>query len=890
MLPAIHDKSFNDMTETYTFARFWKCALQVNPAGYIAYRGQDHDMSEEDYNQQLLDACLQENIKAIGLANHGNVDGVDGIRSLFNQSDIVVFPGFEISSAEKAHFVCLFPEDVTTTELNRYLGRLDLTNPLDGVRLSGLGAEELLKRANELGGLCYAAHSTNNSGVLKKRLNHVWCSPELKATQIPGSVNELPDNYKNIVENKNPDYKRERPIAVINALDVAKPEDVSKPGASCLIKMTRPCFESFKMAFLDPDSRVRLHADVPNEYFSKIERIRFDGGYLDGIEISFSDHLNTVIGGRGTGKSTLIECIRYALEILPKGGSARKQHEEILKENLGKEKGRVEIVIRSSAFHGKRYVISRRYGEGAIVRDANKNVSSFQPLDLLPGIEIYGQNEIYEIAQDPGSQLQLLERFLPADSMEGLGKLGEIHKKLQDNKDKLLKVQSVREDIEVQVAQLPRLEEQAKQFKELGLEEKLKVVPLLEREKNLGLRVLEELNRVDSSLQELRENLPDLVFLSDTVLEGLPDEGILKESRGFLDTLKRDIEVLLKSSDKDLDKAKKGITESSSKLITAIKQKEQELEEAFKELPETEGKSGREIGSAYQHLLKEIEAIRPSKSRLKGQQNLQRELLQQRANFLAALSDTRANKTREVQTVLGKLNKRLAGKLKISVDPEGERLDLKAFLLQLEGVGEKRLAWVDEAADLSPISLVRAIQEGKDALPGAGWGITPSVADALMRFTPANLYDLQTLELSDKINIELNISHEGKENYRSLDRLSTGQQCTAILHLLLLDNRDPLILDQPEDNLDNAFIADRIVVELRDAKLKRQFLFATHNANIPVFGDAEWIGILSVMDSKASMSPEDQGSIDVSTIRVSAADILEGGRAAFVQRKEKYGF
>ena len=479
-----------------------------------------------------------------------------------------------------------------------------MTDPLDGVRPSGLGAEELLKHANELGGLCYAAHSTNNSGVLRKRLNHVWCSPELKAAQIPGSVNELPDNYKNIVENKDPNYQRERPIAVINALDVAKPEDVRKPGASCFIKMTRPCFKSFKMAFLDPDSRVRLHADVPNEYFSTIERIRFDGGYLDGIEISFSKHLNTVIGGRGTGKSTLIECIRYALEIPPKGGNARKQHEGILKANLGKEKGCVEIVIQSSAFQGKRYVISRRYGEPAIVHDADRNVLRFKPLALLPGIEIYGQNEIYEIAQDHGSQFRLLEKFLPADSMEGQEKLGEIHKKLQDNKDKLLKVQNVREEIEDQVAQFPHLEEQAKQFEALGLAEKLKVAPLLEREKNLEHAVQKKLNRVDSSLQKLRKTLPNLVFLDDKVLERLPDEGILKKLRGFLDTLKRDIEVLLKSSDEVLDKATKGITESSSKLFTAIKQKERELDEAFKELPETEGKSGREMGTTYQQLLK----------------------------------------------------------------------------------------------------------------------------------------------------------------------------------------------------------------------------------------------------------------------------------------------
>ncbi len=847
-------------------------------------------MSQKEYNQQLLEICLQEDIKVVGLANHGNVDTIDDIRNLFSGSGITVFPGFEVSSTEKAHFVCLFPENVTTTQLNRYLGELGLVDPQDGVRPSGLGAEELIQCANNLGGFCFAAHVTSDSGVLKKKLNYVWRSRELKAAQIPGSVSALPEKFKSIVMNENDAYQREHPIVIINAQDVAKPDDLKKPEASCLIKMTRPCFESFKMAFLDPDSRVRLHTDVPKEYFSKIESIRFDGGYLDGIEILFSEHLNTVIGGRGTGKSTLLECIRYAFETLPKGKDARRQHEEILKENLGKERGRVELTVRSSAFHGNRYIISRRYGEGAIVRDDSGNVSNFRPLDLLPRIEIYGQNEIYEIAQDRESQFRLFERFLPAEKTKGQEKLGEIQKKLLANKDKLLKAEDAIEEIEMRVALLPRLEEQARQFKALGLENKLEITPLLEREKNLRKRVEEELDRVGASLQQLREDLPDLVFLSDKALDGLPDCDLLKELREVLANLKQKVEMSLKSTDERFNEARQDVNNLSDKLCTSIKQREGELVEAFKELPESEGKSGREIGLTYQRLLKEIEATKPLRSQLEHQHKLKLELLQQRANLLAELSDSRARRTKEVQVVLENLNKRLAGKLRISMDPEGERSKLKGFLQKLDGIGEKRLAWVDEAADLSPISLAQAIREGSDVLQAMSWGITPSVAAALYRCTSAQLYELETLELKDTVNIELNVSHAGKENYRLLGRVSTGQQCTAILHLLLLDNRDPLILDQPEDNLDNAFIADRIVVELRDAKLKRQFLFATHNANIPVFGDAEWIGVFSVLDSKANLPAEHQGSIDLTNIRESAADILEGGRTAFVQRKEKYGF
>lgn len=209
--------------------------------------------------------------------------------------------------------------------------------------------------------------------------------------------------------------------------------------------------------------------------------------------------------------------------------------------------------------------------------------------------------------------------------------------------------------------------------------------------------------------------------------------------------------------------------------------------------------------------------------------------------------------------------------------------------MQFRGVGPKRLAWVLEG-NFSPSSLASTIRQGESEL-GRKFGISGTVVSALIRLSEVKLMELEELQLPDTMAIELNVTHgERKAVFRSIDELSTGQQCTAVLHLLLLDNQDPLILEQPEDNLDNAFIAERIVAELRRAKLSRQFLFATHNANIPVFGDAEWIGVLSVEENKGLILPEQQGAIDVPNVQALAADILEGGKSAFNQRREKYGF
>ena len=90
----------------HTRAKFWKCALQVNPSSYIQYRGQSQDISEDNYNQRLLEVCLEESIKVVGIADHGNVDSVMKIKSTFNAQGVIVFPGFEIASSEKIHLVC----------------------------------------------------------------------------------------------------------------------------------------------------------------------------------------------------------------------------------------------------------------------------------------------------------------------------------------------------------------------------------------------------------------------------------------------------------------------------------------------------------------------------------------------------------------------------------------------------------------------------------------------------------------------------------------------------------------------------------------------------------------------------------------------------------------
>jgi ABC-type lipoprotein export system ATPase subunit len=879
------------MTEQhYTYARFWQCALQVNLHSYSAtYQGQEHDLDAMAYAEALRDVCLEEKIKVVGLADHGTVADAEIICQVLVDAGVVVFPGFEVATTERVHWVCLFPEDTTSQQLERFLGHLRLTDPTDGTRPSELGGQQLLKAVDELGGFCFAAHVTSTSGLLKHKLHHLWQDSHLRAAQIPGPVDDLPAAYKQIALNHNSDYKREHPMALINAKDVAKPDDLRDARASTFIKMTRPCFASFLMAFKDPESRVRLADQMHERFYSQIDSIRIEGGYFDSLHAELSGHLNALIGGRGTGKSTLLECLRYALDVPHKGEEAKKQGDQLVRENLGKAGGRVIVTLRSAANTMKRYTVIRRYGEPPRVIDDTGNESALHPgIDLLSRVEFYGQNEIFELARSPGALTRVLDRFLP-ESAEQQSRLAAARRQLKDNGERLVKALEQRDDIEAQLMRLPKLEEQVRQFKEQGLEEKLQQVPLLERERQLGPRMMEEVAHARSGQQQLEESLPDLVFLSDRALQGLPHAELLRRGRTILETLEATLRQQLDAIDTAMGKAETALEALDEELRKTLEQSEVQLETEFAMLPGVAGKDGKEVGRSYQRLLREIEQVRPAQTRLRTVDALVRELEQNRRNLLGEMSDIRSARTAAKQQAVQRLNKRLAGKLRITIVPDGWRQPLREFLQELPGVGARRTDWVDTAQDLTVMGLVAAIRAGRNELLDKGWGLTSGLAEALTRLTPAQLYALEAVDLEDRVRLELNVSHAG-EQFRELERLSTGQQCTAILHLLLLENPDPLVMDQPEDNLDNAFIAERIVQELRAAKTERQFLFATHNANIPVFGDAEWIGVCSASEDHAEMPPEAQGSIDIPAIRDQVANILEGGREAFMQRKEKYGF
>ena len=136
-------------------------------------------MDDRTYAEALRDGCLAESTQVVGLADHGSAADAEIVREALAAAGIVVFPGFEVATAEKVHWACLFREGVGEQELERCLGSLLLTEQEDGVRPSGPGGRDLLRRAEEFGGFCFTAHVTSSNGLLEGKFNNLWKNARL---------------------------------------------------------------------------------------------------------------------------------------------------------------------------------------------------------------------------------------------------------------------------------------------------------------------------------------------------------------------------------------------------------------------------------------------------------------------------------------------------------------------------------------------------------------------------------------------------------------------------------------------------------------------------------------------------------------------------------------
>ena len=883
-------------------ARFMRCALQVNPSHYLGtFQGDDEDGSAADYTRAIVNKAREIGVSVLAITDHNSVRDVSGFRTAAQGTGITILPGFELESTEGIHVLCVYSPDMGDQQLERLLGELGVRDTQPSSTQCAHDFVTVLAKVREQGGIAIAAHSTGKKGLFKALSGQAriraWQCTDLLAVQIPGSISQLPEDIRQILEDRNPDYKRSfsasdrQAVAAVNAKDVTKPEDLDHDSATCWIKMSEDItVEGLRQAFLDPDSRIRLNSDPAPEEHSELVALAWEGGgFLDGAAIHLNSNLNVMIGGRGTGKSTVVESLRYVLGLEPKGGESLKTHQEIVRHVI-RPGTKLSLLVRCRRPAQLEYTIERTVPNPPIVRDQDGRVLDLLPSDILPRIEVYGQHEISELTNSEDKLTSLLHRFIRPDESLSQRK-AEVRRELKKTRQAILQASSELDDIDEQLADLPRLEQTLERFQEAGFENRLREQSLLVREERVLATVPERVEVFREALETFRRELPvDATFVSAEALDDLPGASILSGAEEVLEQLSRELEDVARRLRAALERADKGIEQVRARWLERKRQVDAEYESILRQLQ----KSAVD-GEEFIRLRRDIENLQPLSKRRALLARLVDEHMNRRRQLLAEWEDVKAEEFRGLSRAARKVSTELKDRVQVEVYSGGNRQPLFDLLSdEIGGRLSETVAIFERVEDMSLPELVDACRRGAEHV-GKKYGLPLRQAERLAGASKSALMQVEELELPSTTDLKLNTAPAGEQpDWSALKQLSKGQKATAVLLLLLLDSDAPLVIDQPEDDLDNRFITEGVVPRIREEKRRRQFVFSTHNANIPVLGDAELILGLhasgEASGGRAFISPEHMGSIDSTSVRALVEEVLEGGKSAFETRRRKYGF
>lgn len=408
-------------------ARWVRADLQVHtPAdprfehGAAPQGGREREALARAY----LGRARERGIDVVGITEHDDVSWVPTMLAAGEAVGVAVLPGFEIESGEGVHMLCLFDADTALARLEQALAD---TRAPGGARRTFEGrvvrqpfAELLDTIQNGYGGVCIAAHADNKKGLLRavggQARRRMWLHRELLAVEL-GERSRSRPNLRKIVTEKDPLYRRERPLAHVRTSDSRSPKTIGTERT--WLRVSDISAEGLRQAFLEPRSRVALSKPAAGAAGGRLVAAGWQGGFLDESNVGFADGLTCVIGRSGSGKSALVETIRGALGC----GCATERfgrEVEALRREVLPDGATLTLVVQTAG--GERYLIEWRAGAVAAVFDADGQPrADLDPATLLDA-RVYGQGEIDAIAASPAAQLALLDRV--GGTAEGGGDAG----------------------------------------------------------------------------------------------------------------------------------------------------------------------------------------------------------------------------------------------------------------------------------------------------------------------------------------------------------------------------------------------------------------------------------------------------------------------------------
>ncbi|MBP3083815.1 TrlF family AAA-like ATPase [Mycolicibacterium fortuitum] len=866
-------------------AHWVRAALQVNP---YAYQGRNSPStrfaSEADYNKALLDKCDELGIELIAITDHWAVDTASGLIQDATARRVVALPGFEANTAEGFHLLVIFEAATAAADVNAAIGACGVTPGCNNGTV-GQPFEDILEKMSDRGALVIPAHANvANSGMLTGRqgnplaklINH----PRLHALGVTPSV-AAAQEQEAIIGRRKP-FDRKHPLAVIHADDISHPDALQTEGGSTWFKVSTLTVESLKIAVRTPETRIAL-ADPKGETRPLLKEISWVGGFLDGVTIPLSPDLTALIGGRGTGKSTAIESLRYVLGLTPIGVSAKADHNAIVSGVL-RSGTVVKLAVEATSPRTQAFTIERSVNNTPVVKDASGTVTSLQPADVIGDVEIFGQHELAELASDSAKVASMLHRF------QGNGDLSAEHKAtlatLKESRDKLARAEKDNAELEEELADIPRLEEQVRQFQETDVPTRLSEVTRMNQDEAVFSEGRSRVADAKSTLTALTDTqLTAKLGASYDGLEGSPQADTLRVVRSATTTLAETLKALATQAEAAIAAADAAIASAETDWTNAVREQRDDHAEVLRKLVQDGLEPDKYLATA-----KALEDLKAKEPRLTSIDANIKELVASRKTLLQELAEHENKRVEALHDAIRTANAATGGVVIVKPIAAQDRRHVKSLIEgAVSGQRTQIMAAVD-AEGFSTRAFVEAARKGEAELT-AKFSIRGAQARGVVDAGEALFRQIEELSVGNAVEVQLDIgAGTGTREFKKMDDLSKGQRATALLLLLLGASRTPLVIDQPEDDLDNRFVYDGIVKNLRELKGKRQIIASTHNANVPVLGDAELIVALEGSGQNGKPVEGGIGSLDDATIRALAESILEGGPAAFNARQHLYGF
>lgn len=637
-------------------------------------------------------------------------------------------------------------------------------------------------------------------------------------------------------------------------------------GKHCYLKLGELSFEAVKFALNSFDTRVAF--EPPKHQASFIRSIHFDGGILDRQTLHFSPGLNTLIGIRGSGKSSILEAVRYALDIA-RGEKAQdtKYKDELLRHTLGSGG---KVTLTACDVYGQEFTISRIFRELPNVYLDGK---------LQPGVSIretvlrrpiyFGQKDLSSTGE--GFETDLVEKLVGEKLRSQRHNIELQRQQVREAAKRWLKLRDTADLKRDYEAQLTDANFRLKKFEEYGIADKL--------QKRLGFQ------QDASALGRMKERADSFVVALGQLIAEHEDElrnsmrHVSKQNPEFFKAYYAEFSNLVAKTEQ-----LKTIEQDARTIMARLNTKQVEFEGARTNLQE-------EFAQIERHLAQELKqsgvnVIQPDDFLTQQQRKTKAE---QMLDALAKQESQQSSIYDSLLNEIDKLNKLWLQEFNM-IKVELERVNSSHTALQIDadfkGDKEAAIRFMQElykGSNIRETTLRIVMEDYTDfggllrALPKAlaKAGSTPEIFEKMFM---QNLVEFVTWQVPNRFVIR----YRGKE----LKHHSLGQRASALLlYVLSQRQNDVIIIDQPEDDLDNQTIYDDVIKLLREMKPYAQFIFATHNANFPVLGDAEQVHACQYQDEKVTVQ---SGSIDARTVQDAIINIMEGGQEAFNRRKEVY--